>query len=145
MSYKESKWTQMTLNEWRRGVEVITTAQFRSTMSELGFFTSSNPARGVSKNCECENLWQWPRLKIRRKRLSLVNHSAKTTHHHHHHHHHHHEPKCVEMCLNKLKGAWMSLNELNKAWINLIEFKWSLISLIELEWAQISLNESKLA
>ena len=33
--------------------------------------------------CDGENLRQWSRVEIRRKRLSLVNHSAKTIHHHH--------------------------------------------------------------
>ena len=137
-----SRWNQMSLNEWRRGVVVITTAQLRSTKSELGFCAGSNPTRSVSDICDGENLWQRPQLEKRRRRLSSVNHSAKTIHHHHRHHH---ELKCVQMCLNKLKGAWMSLNELSKAWISLIEFKWSLISLIELEWPQMSLNESKWA
>ena len=52
------------------------------------------------------------------------------------------------MCLNKLKGVWMSLNKkpkwpqmsLNK---RLIEFKWTSIGLIKLEQAQMSVNESK--
>ena len=41
----------------------------------------SNPVRGVLEICDGENLWQWFRLEIRRKRLSWVNHSAKTIHH----------------------------------------------------------------
>ena len=72
---------------WRCGVVVIITAQLRSIKSELWFCAGSNPARGVSEICNSENLWQWSRLKIRRKRLSSVNHSAKAIHHHHHHHH----------------------------------------------------------
>ena len=46
----------MSLNEWHRGVEVITTARLRSTKSELGFCEGSNPARGVSKIYDGENL-----------------------------------------------------------------------------------------
>ena len=64
------------------GVVVITTAQRSSIKSELRFCTGSNPALGVSEICDGENLWQWSRLEIRRKRLSSVNHSAKTIHHH---------------------------------------------------------------
>ena len=43
-------------NKWRRGVMVITTAQLHSTKSELRFCADSNPARGVSKICDGENL-----------------------------------------------------------------------------------------
>ena len=46
------------------------------------------------------------------------------------------EPKCAQMCLNKLKWAWICLNEPKSA----------LKSLNELRWAQISLmclNEPK--
>ena len=32
-----------------------------------------------------KNLWQWSRLKIRRKHLSSVNHTTIAIHHHHHH------------------------------------------------------------
>ena len=64
------------------GVVVITTAQRSSIKSELRFCAGSNPALGVSEICNGENLWQWSRLQIRRKRLSSVNHSAKTIHHH---------------------------------------------------------------
>ena len=73
---------------WRGGVVVITAAQLHSTKSELRFCAGSNPACGVSEICDGENFWQWSRLEIRCKRLSSVNHSAKTIHHHHHHHHH---------------------------------------------------------
>ena len=44
---------------------VITTAQLHSTKPELRFCAGSNPARGVSEICDCEDLWQWPRLEIR--------------------------------------------------------------------------------
>ena len=46
----------MSLNEWRSGVVVIAAAQLRSTKSELEFCVGSNPARGVSKICDGENL-----------------------------------------------------------------------------------------
>ena len=68
---------------WRHFVVVATKAQFHSTKSVLKFYTSSNPARGVSEICDGENPWQWSRLEIRRKRLSPVNHSAKAIHYHH--------------------------------------------------------------
>ena len=71
---------------WRRGVVVITTAQLHSPKPELRFWAGSNPARGVSKICDGEDLWQWSRLEIR-LRLSLVNHATKTIHYHYHHHH----------------------------------------------------------
>ena len=45
----------MSLNECRRGVVVITTAQLRTTKSELGFCAGSNPARDVLKVCDGEN------------------------------------------------------------------------------------------
>ena len=60
---------------------VITTAQLHSSKSELRFCVGSNPAGGGSEICDGENLWQWSRLEIRRKRLSSVNHSTKTIHH----------------------------------------------------------------
>ena len=41
---------------WHHGVVVITTAQPRSTKSELGFCTGSNPACGVSEVHDGENL-----------------------------------------------------------------------------------------
>ena len=41
---------------WHHGVVVITTAQPRSTKSELGFCTGSNPACGVSEVYDGENL-----------------------------------------------------------------------------------------
>ena len=72
---------------WRcPGVVVITTTQLHSTKSELRFYTGSNPARRVSEICDGENLWQWSRLEIRRKRLWSVNRSVKTIYHHHLHH-----------------------------------------------------------
>ena len=61
---------------------VITTAQLHSTKSELRFCAGLKSPRGVSDICDCENLWQWSRLEIRRKRPSSNNHSAKTIHHH---------------------------------------------------------------
>ena len=50
---------------WHRGVVVINTAQLHSTKPELRFYTGSNPARGMSKICDGEDLWQWSRLEIR--------------------------------------------------------------------------------
>ena len=50
---------------WRRGVVVITTAQFHSTKSELRFCTGSNPARCVSEIRDYKDLLQWFRLEIR--------------------------------------------------------------------------------
>ena len=41
---------------WRRGVVVITTAQFHSTKPELRFCAGSNPARGMSEICNGEDL-----------------------------------------------------------------------------------------
>ena len=41
---------------WRRGVVVITTAQLHSTKPELRFCTGSNPARGVSEIRDGEDL-----------------------------------------------------------------------------------------
>ena len=73
----------------RRGIVVITTAQLHSTNSELRFCAGSNSARGVDL--------QWSEsLKMvlagdKTKRLSSVNHSAKTIHHHDHHHDHDHD------------------------------------------------------
>ena len=44
---------------------IITTAQLDSTKPKRRFCTGSNPARDVSKNCDCEDLWQWSWLEIR--------------------------------------------------------------------------------
>ena len=41
---------------WRRGVVVITTAQFHSTKPEFRFCAGSNPARGVSEIRDGEDL-----------------------------------------------------------------------------------------
>ena len=41
---------------WRRGVVVITTAQFHSTKPELRFCAGSSPARGVSEIRDGEDL-----------------------------------------------------------------------------------------
>ena len=41
---------------WRRGVVVITTAQLHLTKPELRFCSGSNPARGVSKIRDGEDL-----------------------------------------------------------------------------------------
>ena len=51
--------------KWRCGVMVITTAQLHSSKPELRFWAGSNPARGVSKICDGEDLWQWYCLEIR--------------------------------------------------------------------------------
>ena len=64
---------------------VITTAQLNSLKSELRFCTGSNLAQEVSDICDVKNLWQWSRLEIRHKRLSSVNHFAKTIHYCYHH------------------------------------------------------------
>ena len=61
---------------------VITTAQLHSTKSEFRFCAGSNPARGMSKIWDGENLWQWSGLEIKTKRLSSFNHSSKTIYHH---------------------------------------------------------------
>ena len=45
---------------WRRGVVVITIAQFPSTKTELRVIASSNPARSVSQIGNGENFWQRP-------------------------------------------------------------------------------------
>ena len=71
----------------RCGVVVITTAQLYSSKPELKFCAGLNPARGVLKIRDGEDLWQWSRLEIKLC-LSSVNHTTKTNHHHHHHHHH---------------------------------------------------------
>ena len=44
------------LNQWRRGVVVIITAQLHSTKPELKFCAGSNPARGVSDIRDGEDL-----------------------------------------------------------------------------------------
>ena len=41
---------------WRRGVVVISTAQFYSIKPELRFFAGSNPARGGLEICDGEDL-----------------------------------------------------------------------------------------
>ena len=65
---------------------VITTAQLHSTKPVHRFCAGSNPARGMSKICDSEDLWQWSWLEISLKRLLLVNHTTKRIHHHRHHH-----------------------------------------------------------
>ena len=51
---------------WHCGVVAITTTQFYSTKSELRFHADSNPAHGVLKICNDEDLWKWwPQLEIR--------------------------------------------------------------------------------
>ena len=47
---------QKVCNIWRRGVVVITTAQLYSTNPELRFCAGSNPASGVSKIRNGEDL-----------------------------------------------------------------------------------------
>ena len=72
-------------SNWCRGVVVITTAQFHSSKPELRFCAGSHPARGVSEIRDGEDLWQWSRLEIRLRLLS-VNHTTKNfiiIHHHH--------------------------------------------------------------
>ena len=46
----------LSMNLWRRGVVVITTAQLISTKPELRLCAGSNPARGVSETRDGENL-----------------------------------------------------------------------------------------
>ena len=58
-------------------VVIFNTAQIYSTKSELKFCAGSIPAHGVSKICDGENLWQWPRLGKRWKRLLSVKYSSK--------------------------------------------------------------------
>ena len=43
-------------SSWRRGVEVITTAQLHSTKPELRLCTGSNPSRSVSEIRDGEDL-----------------------------------------------------------------------------------------
>ena len=57
--------TQKKLDQWRRGVVVITTAQLHSTKLELRLCAGSYPAHGVSEIRDGEDLWQWSRLEIR--------------------------------------------------------------------------------
>ena len=40
------------------------------------------------------------------------------------------EPKCSQMCLNKLKGAWICLDEPKSALMSLNELRWAWISVI---------------
>ena len=49
-------WRPGVVVKWRRGAVVITTAQFHSTKPELRFCVGSNPARGVSKIRDGEDL-----------------------------------------------------------------------------------------
>ena len=44
---------------WRRGVVIITTAQFYSTKPELRLCAGSNPAVRVSEIRDGEDIWQW--------------------------------------------------------------------------------------
>ena len=46
----------MRLNEWRRGVVIITTAQLHSTKPELRFCAGSNSAGGVLEIQDGEDL-----------------------------------------------------------------------------------------
>ena len=57
----EPFWTAFLL----RFIVIITTAQFHLTKLELRSFTGWNPACGVSKICDGEDLWRWSRLEIR--------------------------------------------------------------------------------
>ena len=52
-----------------------------SQKPEHGFYTGSNPARGVSEIRDGEDPWQWSRLEMT-LRLSSVNHTTKTIHRH---------------------------------------------------------------
>ena len=71
-------------NLWWSGYHYFKTSlnTWTELKSELRCCAVSNPACDVSEICDSENLWQWCRLEIRRKYLSSVNHSAKTSHHH---------------------------------------------------------------
>ena len=67
----------------RRGAVVIDTAQLHSTKFELWFCTSSNPACDLLEDSRwLESLTIVP-AGNKAKRLSSVNHTAKTIHHHH--------------------------------------------------------------
>ena len=60
----------------RCGVVVITSAQHGLITSELRLCAGSKPARGsTSEICYRENVWQWFRLEIMRKRYLSGNHS----------------------------------------------------------------------
>ena len=80
-----SHYSSILNSNWHRGVVVITTAKLHSSKPELRFCAGSNPARGVSEIRDGEDLWQWSRLEIRLRLLS-VNHTTKKLiiiHHHH--------------------------------------------------------------
>ena len=66
-------------------------------------FNKVSTPRGVSEICDGENLWQWSQLETRRKRLSSVNHFAKTIHHHHHKNV---ETWFLEVCRNKVLSCF---------------------------------------
>ena len=47
------------------GVVIFTVAQLHSTKPKLRFCAGSNPAHGMSKICDGEDLGQWSQLEIR--------------------------------------------------------------------------------
>ena len=57
MASGKSLWVGECSNQWRCGVVVIATSQLHSTKSELISCSGSNPARGVSKIRDGEELW----------------------------------------------------------------------------------------
>ena len=61
----DTKQTNLTKRSWRRGVVVITAAQFNSSKPEIRLCTGLNPARGVSEIRDGEDLRQWSRLERR--------------------------------------------------------------------------------
>ena len=60
-----NRFTCLKLLRWRRGVAVITAGYLHSTKPKLRFCAGSNPACGLSKIRDGEDLWQRSRLKIR--------------------------------------------------------------------------------
>ena len=62
---------------------VITTAQLHSTKPELRFCAGSNPACGMLKILDGEDLWQMVPSENKAKCFSMVNHTTKTIRHNH--------------------------------------------------------------
>ena len=75
------KFSKDSVLEKHRGVVVTTTTQLHATKPELKFCAGSNPARGVSKIRDGEDLWQWSRQEIRlnafRRSIIPQNNSVK--------------------------------------------------------------------
>ena len=75
------KWFYSSLITRVRSLWLIHNLSMPQKKSEIRFCACPNSARGVSEICNGENFWQWSRLEIRHKRLSSLNHYAKTIHH----------------------------------------------------------------